>query len=659
MSKVLTSLLLAMAVAASEAATNDLAIAREALRDGLWDVARAHAEADGSEEAKLVILESLAGEGKWKEVSGLLDGMKSMRGAGFDYYRAVVKGDHAAAMEILRKGGSPAGCAEADLFEAEALAKGGRRADAEKIWRALVAQTNVSNRVFALASANLMDADLLRRAYENSDSVALRRLTGIRLGVALLKDAKTEKEGEELVRKVVRDSPDVAGAREAFLSLADTHVAAGRWQAAFDAYHEILETWPDVSKMSAVQEGRGWVLRKLGRLDEALDAYKRMGELASDAETKARALVAAGDVLRELRRGEESMARYREVLTEYPTTAVAGELKKVVALRELEERGRGLYRSLRFADAAEVFAEVAKADPQRKPTMDFFSVLCLYGQGRDDEASALARKIVDAGEDPYVRRDAQLWLAKFHYNRRDWNEAVRLFVASADVSDDAGAAEALLWAARAAAAESDHARALQLTTRIVESYPTSKAKPRALLVQGEALLEQARFDEAVLVFERAAASEDAAPEDRVRAQLQKADALYAMGADNPARYEVALETYRAVGFGGRLSASEQIVVAFKIARVLEKLKRMGEAVDIYYSQVVLAYRTGVLAGERFSEEARADFSRAALRLADEYESHGRDRQARSVLRLLAESDVPAAGEALKRMKRISDKGRIL
>ena len=44
---------------------------------------------------------------------------------------------------------------------------------------------------------------------------------------------------------------------------------------------------------------------------------------------------------------------------------------------------------------------------------------------------------------------------------------------------------------------------------------------------------------------------------------------------------------------------------------------------------------------------------------DEFESRGRDRQAVGVLRLVVESDVPAAEEAAKRIERISAKGRFL
>ena len=81
--------------------------------------------------------------------------------------------------------------------------------------------------------------------------------------------------------------------------------------------------------------------------------------------------------------------------------------------------------------------------------------------------------------------------------------------------------------------------------------------------------------------------------------------------------------------------------------------------DQYYTQVVLAYREGRLAGGYFTDEARAVFSKAAFRLADEYESRGQDRQSIDILELVAASDVPAAAEAVRRIDRMRSKGRFL
>ena len=648
-------------VAALEgAAADELSIAKEALRDGLWEIARAHAGTNDTEEARLVVLESLAGEGKWDEIGKRLAGWKNAKGDGFDYYRAVAMGDHAGAMGILKRGGSSEGLVEAQLFEAEMLAKAGKRDQANGIWREIVSQTNVGLRVFAVASANLMDAALLRRAYAEVQDLSLRRTTGLRLGMALLRDRQTVEEGKSLIRSIVKDAPDVRGSREAFLAIADPEIAAENWTAAADVYHEAIETWPDVAKMASVQEGRGWVLDRLGRKDEALEAFRLAGSLAKDDEGRASALVREGDVLQEMGRSDEAMVCYHSAIEKFPDTQVSRALKSVVRIREQESAGRDLYRALKFEEARTAFVEVGKADPRRRERMRYFSALCLYGQGRDDEAEAEIRSLAEGSSDETVRKEAVLWLAKFLYNRREWKESGRLFAESARLQGDSErSAEAMLWASRTAFADGKYSVAIKLSTDLTERYPSAKVKCGALMVQGESLIELARFDEAVLVFDRIVVSEDVAPEVRVRAKMLRADALYAMGADNSARYVAALEAYRDILFSGNLSASERLLVSYRIARSLDKLKRTEEAMDQYYAQVVLAYREARLAGGHFTDEARAVFSKAAFRLADEYEGRGQERPALGVLELVAESDVPAADEAARRIEKMKNKGRFL
>ena len=221
------------------------------------------------------------------------------------------------------------------------------------------------------------------------------------------------------------------------------------------------------------------------------------------------------------------------------------------------------------------------------------------------------------------------------------------------------APSALTWSARAAFAENDFALAIQTVTKLAERYPESPEKARGYMVQGESLIELARFDEAVLVLERAVVAEGAPTEERTRAQMLRADALFAMGADNPARYREALDAYRAVRLGESLTPAAKLSVSFKIGLTLEKLKRLDEAEDEYYAEVVLAYRQGRMKDIRFDDEARAAFSRAAFRLADEYESRGQESRAMRILELVVASDVPASKEAEKRIDRIQTKGKFL
>lgn len=638
----------------------EMDVAREALRDGLWSVAREHAAKDGGEEARRLILESYARQGDWQELSKTLSSWTNTVGALYDYYRAAAAGDYSKALKILRENPSAGNDADSMMFQADMLLKSGDRPGAEKLWREVVAMTNVGERSFAVAGANLGDMDALRLAYVNAKRVSVKRLAGLRLGLLLLKDAKSRDEGEKLIRRIVKDAPDAEGAKDAFLAIAGANIAAKRWRDAFDIYHEALETWPECAKLVEAQEGVAWACMELGRLEDALEAFKRVETLTEDFERKATAVLKQGDVYSKMGKGVEAMDRYRNVLDRFPGTKVAERLRKIVRVRELESKGRELYKNFRFEEAKKVFASVAEEDPRKKSRMEFFEALCLYGQGLDDAAGEKILKVAKNSQDESVRAEATLWAAKFLYNRGEWKESRRLFNEYADMNiKGLRVPEAMMWAARSAFADNDFQRAIETVTAMAERYPSHPLTVLALIVQGEALIELARFDEAVLVLERAALSEGASMQERVRARLLKADALFATGADNAARYTAALETYRAVCFDAKITASGRISVSFKIAKVLERLKRTEEAIDQYYTQVVLAYRDARRKGELLDDDARAAFSRAAFRLADEYESRGRDYQAIHVLELVSNSDVPAASEAAKRIERISMKGGFL
>ncbi len=677
---------------------SDLDVARQALRDGLWDVARTHAARVEGDEAKLIVLESYCREGQWAAALNVLNSWTNADSPTFVYYRALLlfetgqleqaktalssvefKDEHTAnlatrlkarlalvtgraneALDILKVVDFEKADVDSRMAAADILASAGDLSSAERLWRGVAADTNASERVFVTAAVNLADPVLLREASARVKDTTLRRLAGIRLGWCLLGEAKTFDEGAMLIQAIAKDAPDTVGAREAFVALADALLTAKRYSDAADAYRQALEIWPQLALQSHVQEGRGWAFRQLGRADDALEAFARAEETATNDVMRATAILEQGDVLSESGRGEEALAKYRLVLEKYPQTPAGEKLKVIVELRELESKGRDLFKNYDFAAAQKIFQEVAAKDSARQPRMDYYRVLCLYGQGLDQEAYEQATALMKDGKDPSIRAEATLWLAKFSYNRRRWKDACRLFALYADLRPKAPASpSALTWAARAAFADNDFLFSIRLVSRLAEQYPDSAEKVRGYLVQGEALIELARFDEAVLVLERVDSSKLSSAEERVRAKILRADALFAMGADHPVRYREALRAYQSVRLSENLSPSLRLSVSFKIGRTLEKLNRLDEAIDQYYASVVLAYREGRMKNVRFDDEARATFARAAFRLADEYESRGKDFQAMHILELVVASDVPAADEAEKRIDRIQTKGSFL
>ena len=684
-----------MAVFADEA--DELDIAKRALRDGIWAVARNHALRSASEEGRLIVLESYAREKRWQDILTTLAAWGHPDGEGFLCYRAMAlvksgegdeavklldgvnfqdkrfanaaaeakaelllsRGESAEALKVLSAdGGDGVDCR---MLKAEAMSQQGNRKGAEEIWREVANMDDAPEQAVASAASKLGETELLRKAYGEMNTASLRRAVGIRLGVALLREMETFDEGAKLIRSIVHDAPDTEGASNGLLALADKYVDRKSWASAADTYREAFETWPNLAKNASFQEGRGWAFFELGELDEALDAFDRAAELYADDSAKAMALVKAGDVLAALGRSQEAMSRYRKVREDFPKTLAAERVAKIVKLHELEEKGRVQYGEYRFADAQKTFEQVASQDPARRDRMEFYAVMCLYGQGHDEEAEAKAARLAaNENADISIRAEATLWLAKYAYNRNRWKDAASRFTAFAELAPSSPSAPAaIVWASRAYFADNDFNRAVSTATKLSSLDADSASLAAGLLVQGESLIELARFDEAVLVLERAALAAGMSPTERFRAQLLKADALFAMGADNPVRYLTALDAYRTLFLGEDLTPSQKISLAFKVAKTLERLKRTDEAIDQYYTQVVVAYRRGRENGVVYSDEAHANFSRAAFRLADEYESRGMEHQALSILSLVVASEVPAADEALRRIDRIRKKGNFL
>lgn len=690
------------------ASAGELETSRAALRDGLWEVARTHASALPGDEARGIVMESFAREGNW---DGLTDALSEWRkideekgtqtpetNDAYLYYRALAlsekgekdraaalladavfksqeyhslalrlrariaaeTGDNALALKLVREGGFESADVDARMAAASILATSGDRQAAEKIWREVAVPTNVTKSAFAVAAANLADTSLLRQAAEKADDAQTRRFAGLRLARLLIKSDDTFDEGVKAIRAIVKDSPDAEGARDAAIALADILLSRNAWQEAANEFHDVMEIWPEAAHVFAVQEGRGWALMRLGRAEEALEAFSRAEDAAENDEQRAMAILEQGDVLSENSRGDEAMVKYRIVLDKFPSTSAADRLKAVVKRRELEAQGRELYRDYRFADAQKVFESIAQSDPENAERASFLQALCLYGQGLDGEAEARVRSIAANAANPNVRAEATLWLAKLAYNTRRWDESGALFYAYAKMAPDSERAPgAMVWAARAAFAAGDYNQAIRIVTQFVGICQDSAEKARAYAIQAEALMELGRFDEAILVLERALIEKGMDATERLKAEVLKADALFALGADNAARYREALDAYRALRLGEAMTPGMRLAVSFKMGRVLEKLKRIDEAIDQYYTGVVLAYREGRQKGVAFDDEARAAFARAAFRLADEYESRGKDFQAMHILELVIASDVPAAGEAEKRLDRIQTKGKFL
>ena len=451
----------------------------------------------------------------------------------------------------------------------------------------------------------------------------------------------------------------------------DALVASGRFAEAAGVYGEVTGT----NLLAFARFQRADALARAGLSKEAAEGFRAVldggGEYAVEAGLRLAAeMSAAGrtitaiDVYSRLL-GEKS-GRDAALLDGDDAAAKARPLPALTPVQRakaLEGRGRANYRAYRFEDAERDFMAVAQIDSARAREMRFFCTLCRYGAGRDEEAYASARELLAETPDSPLRADLLLWLGKFDFAQRNYATAFAAFEdCSTNQHVSAGRRlDALVRAARCMAAQSDYPKVIELVSRVVKDPAAASAAAQrtpetpivaeALLLQGETLIDQARFDEAVLVLERASRL-PVSDEIRRRAAVLKADCLFARGADNSAFYQKAVDAYRTVLQDADVPPSMRLAVSFNLARALEKMHNYSEANDQYYTNVVMAYVDGVRAGVLFDGNARALFARAAFILADAHERAGDGRQAERVLRYVVDAKVPSADAARKRIARL-------
>ncbi len=388
-------------------------------------------------------------------------------------------------------------------------------------------------------------------------------------------------------------------------------------------------------------------LERAGKRAEAGVQYRKVADTYPDRDVAPKALLRLAAVQSEAGDFDEAVKTYAAVLAAFN--------QKAVRVDAFMGRGKVYYRTYRFDAAMQDFASVAESDPARRDEARFLLTLCLYGLGRDKEARAAAASFLLDFPESARLSDMMLWLGKFDFNRGKFEDARRFFLEYVTRwPANRWADAALLWAARAAFGGADFTGTVELVTRLVRAYPLSPRVPEALLVQADALMELARFDEAVLLLDQVSGQAPDSEWSRM-ALMRKGDCLFALGADNGARYQEALVAYRAMLEQGVLTPALTLQLQFKAGRCLEKMKRIDDAIDQYYSEVMIRYQEERARGVWYDETSTSLFVRAALNVAELYEQKGQPEQAVRILQRVVQAGVPGEEEARQRIERLRKK----
>jgi TolA-binding protein len=463
------------------------------------------------------------------------------------------------------------------------------------------------------------------------------------LGAALFRMARYGEAANMLLKARDHTTNDLARAARLFQAGDALHAAAQYRQAA-DTYRRVYTEHPSAPQAPRALFQAADSLERAGDGEGALAAFAlavqrcALPELAVPAQLRLAALQASRALV------DPAIETYTQVLAATTNAASRGEA--------LMGRGRTHYRAYHFEAAALDFKAVADLLPARRDEAEFLRTMCLYGQGRDEDARAAAVLFIGTFTNSTQLSEMVLWLAKFDYNRNRLDDASRRLLQYADTwPRGAWADAAVLWAGRVAFRRTDYTNTVLLMSRLQREYPQSPRFAESLFVQGDALCTLARYAEAVRLFDeitkRYADSDWVTP-----AWARMGDSLFALGSDKPARYDEAIKAYREVR-GRRDATPEMLLQAeFRIGRCLQKKNQADAAIDQYYSHVVLRYLDDRQKSIIYSEAASTWFVQAAFQAAELLEQKKEIDQAERVLNRVIQANVPGREEAQQRIQRL-------
>ena len=642
---------------AEEAREQWAALAESGAPEAYRDLAAMEVEASGLAEADAAAVSAF--EGAWC-------GEERPAGLRWAAWMRVAerRGDAAAADRAAAAGAGPGETLEAKWLAARLRLAAGEVSAGRKGWREAVAADGDADRAAGLElelaetlagmgewAAALEESSFWMEAFGgagNAREGEARRLRAAALG----RLGRTEEAADEWERAagMAPEGPEGRAWRRA---AADAAFAAGRHEKARAGYLRCREELPEGAEgdgeradlglqlaktaLAAGNEAEGeLILLALSR--QALAAAK-VGEAVPEAATEAALRLGA---LYEERGAEEAAIEH------YGRLIGAG-LPEAAESAALLARGLARMRGGSALAALDDFSEVAEGHPGAKEAerARFLSAQCLYLLGKEEEATAAARAFAEECPESAYAGEVRFWLGESAFNRGEYGEAAKRF-AEAAAAGGARAADALYWEGRSWEAMHAPLEANRAYNEFLSRFPGHARAAAALLAQGDVLCELGQFAAAILAFDEVIAKAPGGAE-AMAAWGRKGDCQYTLGAEDPARYEEAVLSYRALRDFTGAPEELRLQAGCKLGRCLEKTGHAEEAAEQYMETVY-----GWLQLAEPSAESAVWFARAAFGAAGLQEKRGNWEAAMAAYRRVAESGTAAAGEAAERLRRLQE-----
>jgi len=216
---------------------------------------------------------------------------------------------------------------------------------------------------------------------------------------------------------------------------------------------------------------------------------------------------------------------------------------------------------------------------------------------------------------------------------------------------DARGESVLLWSARAATLDGNFNRAVDDIGRLRKLFPASARLAEGVFIQGAALIETGRFQEALMVFDDLITHH---PESAwtTRAWLRKGDALYQLGVEQESNFAASIAAYEEALLRHDATPATRFEACFKIGRGLEKNNRVADAFDYYYANVVSPFFELLQTDPANAAHSGEWFSRAVFRAVEMLSAKNDPDAAIRLLDRVIQNNAPGAVEAAERIKRL-------
>ncbi len=562
----------------------------------------------------------------------------------------------------------PARITEARAHRSAALIRAGRLEEAAALLQELIAKVGDHPLVAQsqlLLARTLVEAEKIEAARDAFDAYLSVFTVPEGVAEALVGQARMEErlerwsQAEDLYARAVAAYEEEDARRIPLrVKRADMAFASGEPEEAYEIYDKVLTAMGDHDLRGHVMFHAAVSLFEADG-DRLRDAVRRLRELRVDMPQDPfaeKALFQIAILQQEAGQFSPALGSFTSYLSEYPE----GEY----AVDAMVDKGISAYRNNYYKIALAQFEQVMESSPQHPRAEQAISLRgwMLYLMGRDEEArkvgDAFLTSFPDSEYEPHVR----LWLAGMSFNRGQYEQAEAEFTTLAQKAEAVEVRiQAQYYAGRAALARKAYTNALEhfnaaldLAGENGEETLAMDYVQESLFYKGDAQTELDRFDEAIVTFNRFITQY---PESYLRyaAVGRRGDCQFTLGESNQERYLEALDSYRQVTEANSVRADVQLQAQYKLGRTQMALEREEEAFRTY-QQVMDRY---LKEKDRMGSDAGIWFVRAVTDAAQAREDREEFREAVRIYSFLAETSLPQADEAKRRMRELRETHQLL